>query len=215
MREELRALGRLDWHRQQCAKLLETLDALEPQEDDRSSAWQIKGARVLKGKGLTFLKELWHWREGLAKERDKPPFKILNSEYLVQLAEWADAHPGVDIADWKEAPRNVRGEHRAVINTLLKRAADLPPAVLELSPRTAPRVRWTEKETKLLGDLKAARDLHAKELAILPSLIATNSTLEAVAIQKPKDMQALETMGVMLPWQMEAAGEDLLNVLKA
>lgn len=215
MREELRALGRLDWHRQQCAKLLETLDALQPQDDDRSSAWQIKGARTLKGKGLTVLKELWHWREALAKDRDKPPFKVLNSEYLVQLAAWAEANPGSDIAQWKEAPRNVKGEHRAAINALLKRASELPQAVLELSPRTAPRVRWTEKETKLLGDLKTARDKHAKELAILPSLIATNSTLEAIAIQKPKDIQALEGIGVMLPWQIEVAGEDLLSVLKA
>lgn len=215
MREELRALGRLDWHRQQCEKLLETLEALKPDEDDRTAAWQIKGAKNLKGKGLTFLKALWEWRDALARERDKPPFKVLNSEYLTQMAEWAAANPGVDVGEWKQAPRNVRNEHRAVLNALLARAKDLPQAVLELPARTRPKVRWTEKETKLLGDLKTARDKHASELKILASLIATNSVLELLAAQKPKDMRALSATGAMLPWQIEVTGEDFLKVLTA
>ncbi len=220
MREELRSLGRLDWHRQQCEKLLETLEALpgfdgKTDEEEAERAWQIKGARNLKGKGLTFLKALWQWREALAREKDRPPFKVLNSEYLLQLAQWADSNPGVDVGEWKEAPRNVRNEHRAALNTLLTRAAELPQAVLELSARTKPKVRWSEKETKIMGELRTARDEHAKTLAILPSLIATNSVLETVAIQKPKDVEALRFLGAMLPWQIEVTGEDFLKVLKA
>ena len=205
MREELRVLGRPDWHRQQCEKLLATLEALpgsggKMEEDERAMAWQIKGARNLKGTGLTFLKALWQWRETLAQDKDKPPFKILNSEYLVQLAQWAQANPGMDVGEWKEAPRNVRNEHRAALNAILARATSLPQAILEVSAKTRPKVRWTDKETKILGDLKTARDKHAAELAILPSLIATNFVLETLATQKPKDRQMLAATETMLPW---------------
>ena len=119
MRGELTALGRYDWHRQQCEKLLETLETLKPVEDNSATSWQIKGARVLKGKELTFLKELWFWRDGLARQKDKPAFKILNSEYLTDLAKWAAANPGVDVGEWKDTGgrgrRSGRGRRRSAL----------------------------------------------------------------------------------------------------
>lgn len=214
MKEEMTKLGRLEWHRQMCAKLLETLEALPgAEEDDREAAWQIKGARNLKGRELTLLKELWRWRDGLARQKDRPSFKILNSEYLLEIARWAAANLGRDIADWKEAPRNVRGEHREALNALLKRAANLPQAVLE-PPKRGPKKRWTERDTELLGLLKAARDKHAAELKVHPSLLATNAALETLAFAKPKDTASLKATGALLPWQVEVAGKDLLEVLR-
>ncbi len=212
MREELVALGRHEWHRQQCAKLLEMLEMLKPVEDNSATAWQIKGTRVLKGKELTFLKELWFWRDGLARQKDKPAFKILNSEYLTDLAKWAAENPGVDVGEWKAAPRNVRGEHRQTLNELLKRAESLPQAVMELPARERPRQRWSDRETKIMGELKTVRDKCAADLKINPSLIATNALMETLAIEKPKELSALESKG-MLPWQVEVAGEELLKKL--
>ncbi len=215
MREELRGLGRLDWHSQQCAKLLETLEALKPEETDRSAAWQIKGAKNLKGKALTFLKEFWGWREMMAEQRDKPPFKILNSEYLVQMAEWAAQNPGMDIGDWKTAPRNVKGEHRSALNAVISKAQTLPQAVLELPKRKFPKVKWTDKENQILNEFKTTREKFAAELKLNASLIATNATLENLAIQKPKDLEQMKRSGILLPWQMDVAGQEFLKVLNA
>ena len=212
MKQELAALGRLEWHRQQCARLLETLQALKPAEDNSATAWQIKGAKVLKGKALTFLKELWLWRDALARQKDRPAFKVLNSEYLLDMAKWAAEHPDTDIGEWKEAPRNVKGEHRQALNALLKRAQDLPQAELELPPRKFFKKRWTEKESALLTELKTVRDKHAAELKLNPSMIATNAVLETLAAEKPKELSALAEAG-LLPWQIETAGEDLLKKL--
>ncbi len=212
MKQELAALGRLEWHRQQCARLLDTLEALRPAEDNSATAWQIKGAKVLKGKALTVLKELWLWRDALARQKDRPSFKVLNSEYLLELARWTDEHPDKDIGEWKEAPRNVKGEHRQTLNALLKRAQSQPQAVLELPPRKYFKKRWTEKESTLLTELKTVRDKHAAELKLNPSLIATNAILETLAVEKPRELSALAATG-LLPWQIETAGEDLLKKL--
>ena len=212
MREELKVLGRLEWHRQQCEKLLETLDALKPAEDNSATAWQIKGARLLKGKELTYLKELWIWRDGLARQKDKPAFKILNSEYLTDLAKWAAAYPGVDVGEWKEGPRNVKGEHRNTLNALLKRADTLPQALMELPARERPKQRWGDRESKIMTELKTVRDKCAADLKISPSLIATNALMETLAMEKPKELSALGSKG-MLPWQVEVAGEEILKKL--
>jgi ribonuclease D len=213
MKKELEDAGRLGWHRQQCQKLLQTLELLKVQESDRSLDWQIKGSRDLKGKALTFLRELWLWREAVARQKDRPSFKVLNSEYLIQVAQWAAANPGQDIAQWKEAPRNVKGEHRDVINRVIRDSEDLPQVQFTQAERTKVKRRWTDQETKLLTELKALREKKALELKIHPSLIATNATLEALAVAKPRSREALEAAGVLLPWQIETIEDELLKVL--
>ena len=218
MKEELAKLGRLEWHRQQCEKLLETLESLKPSENDPAVAWQIKGAKALSGKALTILKELWFWRDGLARKKDRPAFKVLNSEYLLEIAKWAAEHPHTDIGQWKNAPRNVQREHRDALNALLERADRLPQAVLESAPSATKRggfggkKRWTDRESRILGELKAVRDKHAAELKIHPSLIATNAVLETLASEKPRHASAFKSVG-LLPWQIDIAGEDLLKKL--
>ncbi len=212
METELKELGRLEWHRQQCAKLLQMLESLKPQEFDASLDWQIKGSKDLKGKALTVLRELWLWREALAKERDKPPFKILNSEYLVQIAKWTDTHPNEDIGQWKEAPRNIRGEHREAVNRLIQNVQTLPPAEYRLPERTKFRKKWTDLESKQLALLKSAREKLALDLKIHASLIATNAVLEALAVAKPKDLDQMKKTDLMLPWQVDVAGEAFLPV---
>lgn len=216
MKKELIELGRLEWHRQQCARLLETLESLPAQgqkpAEENETAWQIKGAKALKGPALTILKELWQWRDALARQKDRPAFKVLNSEYLLELAKWAAENPQTDVGEWKAAPRNVRGEHRQALNALLKKALDLPQAVLELPKRNHLKKRWTDKESKLLTDLKTARDKQAAEFKIHASLIATNAMLEALALEKPKELSGLKDAG-FLPWQIETAGEDFLGKL--
>ena len=87
MEEELAALGRTSWQTQSCARLLKSLQETRPDRKDPDAAWQIKGSRALRGRALTLLRELWLWREEEAKRRDRPSFKVLNSEYLVQLAQ--------------------------------------------------------------------------------------------------------------------------------
>jgi ribonuclease D len=215
MEIELKELGRLEWHRQHCAKLLQTLDLLPTGADPKPQElqWQIKGSKDLKGTALTLLRELWRWRETMAQERDKPPFKVLNSEYLIQIAKWFESHPQEDIGQWKEAPRNVRGEHRETINRIIRNVSTLPAAEYQLPERTKFKKKWTDLESKYLASLKTAREKIALDLKIHASLIATNAILEALAVAKPKDQDAMRKLDLMLPWQIDVAGEAFLKVL--
>ena len=81
----------------------------------------------MKGKALAALKLLWEWREEEARRRDRPSFKIIASETLVDIIQWSQDHPAADIGSWPAAPRNVRGEYREALNRLLKEAEALPP----------------------------------------------------------------------------------------
>lgn len=212
MRLELKQLGREDWHRQHCAKLLEMLVSLKTEEAPEN-AWQIKGAKHLKGFSLTLVRELWFWRDGLARKKDKPAFKVLNSEYIAALAMWAAEHPGKDVGEWPQAPRHVKNEYRDDLNRLIEKAKHAPPAVIQKPDFKKPRIIWSEKDSKILGQLKTVRDEEAASLQVLPSLIATNASLEAIVTAKPINLEDLEALGVFLPWQIKQVGRKMIQGL--
>lgn len=215
MKTELSELGRLEWHRQFCARLLKTLS--EPREErvDFSRDWQIKGSKALKGKSLTLLKALWHWREEEARRRDRPSFKILNTDVLLDIAQWSPANPGLDVGMMPKAPSNVRHQLREPLNRVIKEAEAHPQAVFENGPRPAERKRWTNEDAKHLLLLKAERQKLAESLKIHPSLLATNAVLEIVSAKAPKNAEELSRLDCLLPWQIEVFGVSILKAISS
>jgi ribonuclease D len=58
--------------------------ALKTPEED---LWRVKGVQALNPKALSLLYHLNHLREALAEEQDKPPFKIMGDQALVEIAQ--------------------------------------------------------------------------------------------------------------------------------
>lgn len=181
---ELRRLGRLDWHRESCARLV--VRAI-PTPPDPESDWMIKGSSGLPPRALAALRELWRWREEEAVSRNKPPFFVLSHEAMVKAALTA-ARAG-------ELPPEVKGSQRAGIEAALARARALPEAEL-------PKAEVHQRPPELPGEvrrrfeaLKARRDKRAKELGIEPTLIANKAELTALA----EDFDA--ALGELMAWQ--------------
>ncbi len=217
MRSELEALGRLEWHRQSCERALKSalIQRDEKSESQRAPAWQVKGSKVLKGKSLTLLKELWHWREKEAQRRDRPPFKVLNTETLVEIAQWAAFGEGLDVGLMPKATRPLKQEFREVLNRLIREAEHLPQAQFWTAPKPAHRPKWGEEENKKLLLLKAEKEKIGKELKIQSSLLATNAMLEAILIAKPREPKDLLAMDPWLPWQADLVAETFLKIIHA
>ena len=214
MQRELAELGRAEWHRQNVGRMLKSVMEPRPAPPaDADDRWQVKGSKDLKGKSVTVLRELWRWREEEARRRDRPSFKVLNTEYLIGAARWTGQHPGKDIAEWAEAPRNVRGEHREAMNRAIRSADSMPQAEFTKPPRDKFRKRWTEADNKKLELLKAERQKLAEVYKVTPSLLATNTNLETLILAAPKDRAALESTDCLLPWQLEIVAEPFLNIL--
>ncbi|MGH7198356.1 MAG: ribonuclease D [Candidatus Omnitrophota bacterium] len=215
LRKELSALGRTEWHRQCCARLVESLTSGGEERKPSEHPWQIKGSKQLSGRALAVLKELWMWREEEAKRRDRPTFKVLHSETLVDIARWAEKAPGADVAALPNAPRNVRGEHREALNRALSRSRALPPLafVAEKKPAHKRRRRLDANDEKILESLKKERQEIAAELKIQPSLLATNAVLEIFAAERPQTPEGIRALDCLMPWQAEILSKALLKVL--
>ncbi|MEI8344530.1 MAG: HRDC domain-containing protein [Candidatus Omnitrophota bacterium] len=214
MEAELIGRERLGWHTELCQRLLDNIrcpkkNIKDPADGERS--WQIAGSRKLSGRGLTILRQLWLWRADEAKLKDRPFFKVLGADYMLDLAEWAQKHPGQDVERWASAPRHLRGVYRSTINEVLAKAQAMPEAVYEHKKPARPRRQWSAVQHQRYAALKEARQKLAHTIGIAPNVIATNSILDIIATEGPRDIEALRALGCLMNWQIEVAGETLLK----
>lgn len=190
LRKELIARDRLEWHRQICDHIIQ--NAASPSNIDRNSVWRIKGHDKLSPLGLAVLRELWHWREKEAVRSNKPPFFILNHEGLSAIAEY--------VAE-KRTLRGYRLPHflttrrRYGITEAVGRALEIPETDWPTQIRVRSR-RMTRPELDVSDTLRDKRDYQAHQLGLDPTLIASKSTLYALARKECEP-----AWNALLPWQ--------------
>ncbi len=215
MQEELASKGRAEWQQQACTRLLKTLSLSVDKKVEAEHAWQIKGAKNLNGRGLAILKALWSWREEMARHKDRPSFKVLHSELLVEIAQWASEQGGEDVAQLPNAPRNLKGDHRDVLNRVLREAKASPELRYFHEKKAFSHGRLNAESSKRMDALKEAREKIGQELKIQPSLLATNATLQVIAIAAPKNQEAIAKLNCLMPWQAQLLAESILIVSKS
>ena len=190
LRSELVRLGRLEWLEQCCADLIER--SAITRERDPQMEWRVKGWSVLSGAGLVILRELWHWREKEAQAVDHPPFHILNNERLIQIADIASHRK-----DFHQLlPPRMSPPRRHRLLEAVRCGQEVKPEDYPILPKV-PRTKPDWKAVRRAAEIKAVRDVHAKELGIDASLIASRATIEALA--RDHDRKLIGEL--LLPWQ--------------
>jgi len=190
LRLELQHRGRLAWHEEACARLIDESTALQPADLD--SVWRVKGSHALSRPALAVLREIWRWREEEAIAANRPPFFILSHEVLVDIAAAAAAHHAIEsLIPHHLSPRR-RTNLAHAVKAGLQISADKHP---ELPQRTGRRP--AEAERRRYAELEKRRDARAHQLGMDPTLIASRATLLELA--RNWDKHAPELMS----WQRE------------
>ena len=184
----VRELCREDWFDESCeASRTNVLARLGP---DPEQVWRIPGWGKLHPRGLAYLREIWGWRDKESERMNRPPFKVIVNEQLLELAE-ALQGGGNPVLHKRFSDVQRRRYQRAI-----ERARRLPDNEL---PKRRLHTR-REKPANLdaaVGKLRAKRDKLALELQIDPTLIATRGTLEAIALDRETGLAQL------MNWQRE------------
>jgi ribonuclease D len=188
LREELQQKGRLDWHRQSCARLIEECQQLRPA--DPNLVWRMGGCERLSRLGLAVLRALWHWRELEAVQHNKPPYFVLSHELLLTLAAAAAAARPVEPL----LPPHWSARRRTGLLEALAAGLSTPVAAQPEPIRHRSR-RFTMLQHRRFNDLQQRRDQRAHELGLDPTFIASRATLMALA----RDGAGEDLM----PWQRE------------
>lgn len=210
LREELERAGRLAWAEEEFLRREET--RWTESEDEREPYMRMKGARDLPPRGLAILRELYAWREGVARERDQAPFRILANQALLEMS----ARPPQSVQGLTQVQGISDGlaqRRGREILAAVRRGLEVPEGEL---PRFPPSRRWDrdpEHEARVEA-LKSARNRRADQLVLDPGFVMSKATLEEVARRMPASPEELAEIPGVRRWQVEAVGEALLRALK-
>jgi ribonuclease D len=205
LRDELTALGRWGWAEEEFSRL-ETVRYRET--PDEEEGWRkIKNIGNLDRRSLAVLRDLHTWRDHLARNADRPPFKIIGNDAIVEIAKEKPQIIG-DLSKLKSVSQYHRTRYGKAIIDTVKHAMSLAEA--DLPQRNEPRAWIRDKALeKRIDQLKHVRDRIAKDLRLDPGVLAPKHVLSAVATTGTLDVPAMRT------WQRAVVGQALLEVLSA
>ena len=133
----------------------------------------------------------------MASERDVPPFRILNNQQMLAMAEEFERHGKVTFSErW-------RGNWRKTFLETVEAVRASDESAWPQRPRKQGR-RTSDAERSRIEKLCKSRDRIAEKLGIDTSLLGSRAVMEDLVLER-------DGMGVehLMPWQREALGEVL------
>jgi ribonuclease D len=209
--EELARVGRLAWVEEECAALAAQPAPERPIDPD---PWLgVKGARDLPPRGMAILRELWALREELARAADRPPFKILNEETMLRVAQAVPGDANALGAVPGITPR-VLGRWGGAMLAAVERAVAMEDAGLPVLPRHKRPVvpgamsRRIEKLRRWRADATA-------RVGLEPGVLLPNRLITTIAEAAPRTLEELAAVEGVRRWRVETLGGELLAAMAA
>jgi ribonuclease D len=210
----LREATRMAWVQEEC-EVLEANALRVPDAPAEDPVTRVKGARDLAPREVTALREALEWRDRIARDRDRAPFRVVGDAPLVEavLLRPLDRR---QLGAIKGFPQGLARQEGDDLLDRLDRVARLHDQDLRPYPRSNRRGpgRPPPEIEALAERLRAARNRRADSLGLDRGTLLSNAVLMAVALENPRDVAALARVDGIRSWQVEAAGADLLNVLR-
>ena len=173
LKDDLRTRGRFDWFVESCRS---AMDRVMERDMEREDPWRIRGAGKLDTQALCLLRAVWNWRDGEAREWDRPPFMVVRNQ---QLILWAES---LARGEKLETPRNVKGGRARRLKEAIEEARQIPRSEWPERQKGTGR-RWDRGQEKRYEVLARKRDRAAESLEIEPSVIAPRAALEQIALE--------------------------------
>ena len=207
-REELQARGRLE----EAYQVSQRQARAEPssREFDPDDFWRVKGARDLSPEQQAVLREIFIFRDNLARQIDKPPFKVLSNVAMISLSTTMPASRR-ELGRVKGLSFRIRKQHAQDLLQAIVRGLDASPP---RHPRNSHSRRNIEAEVNY-ESLRNWRNQLAQSRDVEPDVILTNHVLMTLAHKAPRTQEALAKIEALDKWQRDTYGTAILKVLNA
>lgn len=206
-RAELEDKKRLDWLKEEGHLVCQA----RVSEKDGPLFMYCKGASKLRGHTLAILEELLQLRDRQSELLDRPPFKVLSADTLIEVAECRPTSLH-DLSLVKGMTSGQLQRHGSGILAAVEQGLATPESKLPRFPRNGKK-EVLERVKERLKRLKAWRERYSAELGLEPGLLAPNWLLEAIADTESATQAELDMVAGMRVWQKRLFGEDLARVL--
>jgi len=210
LKRELKAKDRLPWTREEC----DILSNVRPTVNNEEPLFlRFKGAGRLNPRSLTILEALLQMRDGIAQKKDKPWFKILRNQALLNIAVAQSSNPEFLLNNRLLSAKEI-SRYGGMISRAINKALTVPENCLLKYPyRPTPRVKPSAR--KRIKQLRQWRDDKANTLQLNPAMICNKMLLSIIAHENPKTITELRKIEEIKDWQFQTFGKELLNALKS
>ncbi|RJQ76700.1 MAG: ribonuclease D [Desulfobacteraceae bacterium] len=204
---ELEAKQRLSWVQEGCR----LLSQVRPVENHQPLFLRFRGAGRLTPLQLAALEELLLLRDAVARQKDRPLFKIISNASLLKIATVLPADIKALKASQALSGKQTEMYGQAVVAAVEKVLAipvcQLPVYPRQRTPRMSPRIPRRVKA------LREWRDAAAAKLKLDSSLLLNKSLISEIAIHKPRTIAELSKIPQIHQWQVEAFGDRIIVIL--
>jgi ribonuclease D len=210
--DRLMELGRREWAEEEFGVLEDT--RWETDEGDVDPLTRIKGAYQLPPRAATALREALEWRDTIARERDRAPFRVAGDAVLVQVVQ-ARPPDVKSLASSKGiSPRLARRHGRELLDRL-RRVDQLPESELRPYPTNsgAGHARPSPEDEARSDQLRALRTRKAEALDLERGVLLSNATIGEIIRAKPFSVTELRAIPGVRRWQAELLGREIVAIL--
>ncbi len=183
---------------------------------DPSDWLRIKGVNKLRPDQQKVARALHRLRDGVARELDRPSFKVMGAETLLLLAREKPAS--------RDALRRLLGERHFLFrrhgSDVLAAIADGVTSEEPLTPARKPsggegRRAFSREDERLFESLKGWRNQASSDRAVGPAMVVANGVLRSVAVLRPTNKEQLRGVPDIRSWQVEEFGAEILGLVQA
>lgn len=212
LRNRLEATGRRSWAEEE----FEDLESVRFEEDeDEDPVVRVKRARELPPREVAALREALEWRDRVARERDRAPFRIAGDDALLSAVQ-ARPENVSELADVRGFNGGLARSEGSALIERLQHIQSLPEDRLVPYPRRSRNGggRPPPEVEEVADRLKDVRNTTATALDIDRGTLLSNSTILDIATATPRTAEELRRVPGVKSWQVDVMGEDLLRALR-
>lgn len=212
----LRRVGRLEAHAEEC-------EALTQREWGGRSAGaadflRVKHTGKLDDEGLRVLRAVWRYRDGQARDMDRPTFKVLPDEVLAALAQERPTTRAAFDEIVRPGGGMARRHGEALFAAVQAGLADTEPLPepedrKPAKAKAAPAALGSAAAERLMLALKAWRNGVVDREGLAPVVVANNDLLKSIARLAPRTLDELAAVPGARKWQVGAYGAQILAVV--
>jgi ribonuclease D len=174
---------------------------------------KVKGARELSPVQRAVFKELFVLRDSLARESDKPTFRVINNQALLDVAHRRPKDYRALTAIKGFTPRMATRMGDMVLDAVVRGLEADPIVNMPRAPRKAGTLDMDDATQELHERLKRWRKKVSDSLGIESAYVLNRHILGRLALDRPNTQAKLESIEGIQDWQLERFSDGLIETV--